>query len=241
MAIYNVYLHPLRKFPGPWLAKATPLPFTRRLLNGQMVDWTLHLHRKYGDVVRIQPDELSFTLAQAWTDVFASRPQLPKPEKGTIVPPNGVRFFATFPKPEDHSRHRRILGHAFSDRALKEQEYILQNYTDFYITRLHDQVEMGVEIDICNWNMFLMFDIICDLCFAESFNSLENAAYHPWYVYLLNHCSPPPKSLIRNATRLGMSKLLYSTKVIALERLPSHALFKFFRIAPKHAVLDRHG
>lgn len=59
-AIYNVYFHPLRNFPGPKFAAATPLPFVWRLLNGRMVHWTTKLHAKYGVVVRVHPDELSF-------------------------------------------------------------------------------------------------------------------------------------------------------------------------------------
>ena len=84
-AIYNVYFHPLSKFPGPKSAAATPLPFVRRLINGHWVEWTATLHEKYGEVVRIHPDELSFISPSAWQDIYNSRPHLPKPKIGVIA------------------------------------------------------------------------------------------------------------------------------------------------------------
>lgn len=83
-AIYNVYFHPLSKFPGPKSAAATPLPFIRRLINGHWVEWTTSLHEKYGEVVRIHPDELSVISASAWQEIYNTRPQLPKPKIGMI-------------------------------------------------------------------------------------------------------------------------------------------------------------
>ena len=119
-AFYNIFFHPLRNFPGPKLAAATPLPFVWRLINGRFPAWTNKLHAKYGVVVRIHPDELSFIDASAWRDIYLARPQLPKPTFGVLETPNGVPPMGTIPDPETHGRQRKIIGHAFSDRALRE-------------------------------------------------------------------------------------------------------------------------
>ena len=144
-----------------------------------MYPWTLNLHKKYGEVVRILPDELSFT-ASAWDDIYTSRPQLPKSTIGSVVAANGTRPIVTIVHNPDHTRQRRILSHAFSDRALKEQEYILQNYSNLLVGRLREVTTNGHEVDICKWYDFVTFDIIGDLCFGESFKSLESAENHPW-------------------------------------------------------------
>ena len=182
-SIYNLYFHPLRHFPGPKLAAATPFPFVWRLLNGRFPAWTDSLHEKYGVVVRVHPDELSFIGSSAWADIYLARPQLPKPTFGVLETPNGVPSIGTIPDPETHGRQRKILSHAFSDRALREQEYILQKYSDLLITRLQDQVRQGKgvsEVNICDWYNFTTFDVLGDLCFAESFHCLEKGDNHPW-------------------------------------------------------------
>lgn len=182
--IYNIYFHPLSKFPGPLSAAATPIPFVYRLVNGRLVDWLQSLHEQYGGIVRIQPGELSFVEPSAWQEIFASRPSLPRPKLRLIQDPNGAPSINTTPKVEDHSRMKKVLSHAFSDRALKEQEYILHGYTNLLIRRfqeLVDSAEQGsAEVDMCAWYTFTTFDIIGDLLFGESFHCLENAEQHPW-------------------------------------------------------------
>lgn len=91
--------------------------------------------------------------------------------------PNGVWTMATVPDPESHQRQRKIVSHAFSERALREQEYILQRYSDLLISRLRDQNE---EIDLCKWIHFASFDMMGELSFGESFHCLENAENHEW-------------------------------------------------------------
>ena len=99
---------------------------------------------------------------------------------GSLAPANGVR-----PLPvtsiSDHTRQRRILSHAFSDRALREQEYLLQHYSDLLIARLQDQLVQGrAKVDICKWCNFTAFDIIGDLSFGESFHCLDRDENHAW-------------------------------------------------------------
>ena len=179
-AIYNVYFHPLKNFPGPWLARATPFPYVWRLCNGKMVSWTTELHLKYGDVVRIEPNELTFTAPSAWAEIYTSRPQLPKPVIGTMVNVNGIRPIVAELKAEDHLRQRRVLNHGFSTKALNMQEYILQRYVDLLVKRFGEHATSGAEVDICDWYQFVTFDIISDLVFGESFFALEKSQYHPW-------------------------------------------------------------
>ncbi|KAL8648581.1 MAG: hypothetical protein Q9226_005933, partial [Calogaya cf. arnoldii] len=185
VSIRNAYFHPLSKFPGPKSAAATPIPFVKALVTGHMVDWVMDLHAKYGPVVRTSPDELSFIGPQAWQDIYTNRPQLPKVSKGVFQSYNGVPVLATQTITEEHTRQRRILSHAFSERALREQEDILKRYTDLLITKLQEQVEQtekesSVTLDITRWYNYTTFDTIGDLMFNDPFHSLENSADHPW-------------------------------------------------------------
>ena len=145
-----------------------------------MVPWTTKLHLRYGNIVRIEPDELTFTTPSAWSEIFLSRPQLPRPAIGTIVNVNGIRPIVHELKPEDHLRQRKILNHGFSIKALNMQEYILHRYVDLLIKRFGELATSGTEIDISDWYQFAGFDIIGDLVFGESFGSLEKSVYHPW-------------------------------------------------------------
>jgi hypothetical protein len=64
-AIYNIYFHPLSKFPGPKLWAASPIPVAWSTISGTTGLTLRDLNEQYGDVVRIGPDSLIFTSAAA--------------------------------------------------------------------------------------------------------------------------------------------------------------------------------
>ncbi|TVY81084.1 Cytochrome P450 monooxygenase aclL [Lachnellula suecica] len=68
-AVYNLYFHPLRSYPGPLLARASRLPFLYYQVTGR-IPHTLKLwHEIYGESIRIAPNDLSYTKSQAWFDI----------------------------------------------------------------------------------------------------------------------------------------------------------------------------
>src|SRR6186997_3085762 len=72
--IYNVLFHPLRNYPGPLLWRAFRLPWVFAIHSGRIHQRMKELHDRYGPVVRIAPNELSYTDSQAWKDINVSRP-----------------------------------------------------------------------------------------------------------------------------------------------------------------------
>ncbi|KAL8921895.1 MAG: hypothetical protein Q9208_005499 [Pyrenodesmia sp. 3 TL-2023] len=184
VSIRNAYFHPLSKFPGPKSCAATPIPYVKALVKGDMVGWVMGLHDKYGEVVRITPDELSFITPSAWQDIYTTKPQLPKVSKGVFQSYNGVPVLATQTVTEEHTRQRRILSPAFSERAVRQQEGILKQYTDLLVKKLDEQIlsqeKPAVTLDISRWYNYTTFDTIGDLMFNDPFHSLEDSADHPW-------------------------------------------------------------
>jgi len=184
-AIYNIYFHPLRSFPGPKSFAATRLSHVRSLLSGQLSFTVQDLHDEYGEIVRIAPDELSFNSPQAWRDIYGHRQghkSLVKDLAFFGIPLEGVHSIITTPSDADHSRMRRLLAHAFSEKALREQEPLITSYIDLLIGKLHQQIRSPNKgkVDIVRWYNYTTFDIIGDLAFGEPFDCLKNEEYHSW-------------------------------------------------------------
>ena len=76
------------------------------------------------------------------------------------------------------------MGNALSDRALREQEYILKRYTDLLVTLLGEQITnrkgQPTTVDMCDWYTYTTFDTIGDLQFGDSFHALETSEQHQW-------------------------------------------------------------
>ena len=87
----------------------------------------------------------------------------------------------------DHARYRRLLSHAFSEKALRQQEYLQLQYIDLLISRLTDHARSNDPvIDIVKWLNFTTFDIVGDLSLGESFHCLEESRYHGWVSILFS-------------------------------------------------------
>lgn len=74
----------------------------------------------------------------------------------------------------DHTRQRRLLNHAFSEAALREQEPLMNKYFDLLIQKLYEKIDgpTNGKVNIMRWFNFITFDMIGDLCFGEDFGAL---------------------------------------------------------------------
>ena len=68
--LYQRFLHPLSRYPGPFWASLTDLYKISLLCTGRLPAHLLQLHEKYGDVIRIGPNELTFSDAAAVSDIY---------------------------------------------------------------------------------------------------------------------------------------------------------------------------
>ncbi|KAK5689615.1 hypothetical protein LTR97_012788 [Elasticomyces elasticus] len=223
--IFNIFLHPLRHYPGPFLWRATRLTWVVSLQRGYLHRDLLDLHNKFGPVVRIAPDELSYIDSQAWKDIYTTRPGHGTIERGAVwfrkrTPdePHSIMGFHE----EDHARYRRAFMGAFSDKAVKDQSPIVEQYVDLMMQKFREKSGTGDGVvDIVSWLNFVTFDISGDLSFGESFDSTEQGQPHPWVeiacrfgkgialVASINHFAPLQKLLKYALPAKVREKMMY--------------------------------
>lgn len=63
---------------------------------------------------------------------------------------------------------------------------MVKSHVSLLVSKLHQKAESGTPVDIMRWLNFTTFDIFGDLCFAESFGSLESEEYNEWIANLFN-------------------------------------------------------
>lgn len=79
-----------------------------------------------------------------------------------------------------HARQRRALSHAFSTKALLEQEYIVKSYIDVFSRKMQDLAARGDIVNVTDWLAYTTFDIIGDMALGEPFGCLTNKEFHFW-------------------------------------------------------------
>ncbi|KAH6654810.1 cytochrome P450, partial [Truncatella angustata] len=189
--IYNIYFHQLSGYPGPTLAAASDWWYARSYTSGHWHDIIQSLHQKYGPVVRIAPNDLSFSTPSSYKVIYGhatnGRKLFLKSEFYDLS--HGRPDIVSARDPAEHSVQRRSLAHAFSAKSLREQEDIVQAYLDKFVEKMGELggTEEGVNVtEAYNW---LTFDIIgksiCDLAFGESFEAVEKGESHFWVSLIL--------------------------------------------------------
>lgn len=180
MAIYNVYFHPLNRFPGPVSHAISRIPYFYRAVRGTLPFDMLNLHERYGDIVRIAPDELAFSHPDAWKDIFGHKNGEPGMAKAAwFYRPLDEPLHIVNEDTDEHRRLRRQMAHGFSEKSMRAQEPIIRKYVDLLLEKLHQSCRNG-SLVISDWYNFTTFDIIGDLAFGEPFGCLEGCSYDQW-------------------------------------------------------------
>ncbi|KAH9900466.1 cytochrome P450 monooxygenase-like protein [Xylariomycetidae sp. FL2044] len=182
---YSKFVHPLRDFPGPWVSAATRIPYWIACLRGDQVPWMRKLHGRYDPVVRFGPNDLSYSGAQAWKDIYGHRKgREENPRDPLFYPPseNGAPSVADL-NAEEHAALRRLMAPAFSDRAVKAQEPMFRHFADLMVDTIRkattaDGGQPGIDM-VKTFNL-TTFDIMAQLTYGESLGLLESSEYTPW-------------------------------------------------------------
>jgi len=93
------------------------------------------------------------------------------------IAPIGTAAPITQSNRADHPRLRRAFTHAFSLKALSEQEPDLNNYVDKFIAGLSLRAGRNEVINLVHWFSFITFDVIGDLSFGEPFGCLDTGTF----------------------------------------------------------------
>lgn len=149
-SLYDVFLGPLSKFPGPKLRAFTKIPSILTQWKGDESTVLPALHAKYGPVVRIAPREISYAVgAEANRDINGHKQQIPKDmTEFYFIPLNGTPGIAEAGV-EDHAQQRKIFTHSFSDKSLKDMEPRLKGNVQKLVGRLHEGAALKSSVDIC--------------------------------------------------------------------------------------------
>lgn len=229
---YNLFLHPLRGYPGPWLWRASQIPYNKAWLSGRGPAILTRVHEQYGDVVRVAPDRLSYTHPEAWNDIRGHRKgghgENGKDRNFYVYSVNNILGASR----ENHSRYRRSLAHGFSAKSMQDQQPLIAQYVDLLFTRLRahtaaspslaDDNEHATAVaadgsaivDLVAYFNFATFDIIGDLAFGAPFDCLASEQYHGWVKAIFRSVEQFGMLLSLRRHALWLLKLLVRAKVL---------------------------
>ncbi|KAL8708612.1 MAG: hypothetical protein Q9220_006548 [cf. Caloplaca sp. 1 TL-2023] len=153
---------------------------------------TSHDKSDKGPVFRVSPNELSFASVTSWKAIYGHAiAGKPTAIKSKFYEMYGAGFnswcIGSERDPKVHGRMKKLLSHAFSTKALLEQEDIIQSSIDAFIDKIGPTSQTPKGLNVGEWYQMVAFDILGDMAFGESFHCIENGKPHFWPELILEH------------------------------------------------------
>lgn len=115
----------------------------------------LAIHKKYGTVVRIAPNDLAFAEPQAWQDIYGLQAGRVQNRKDKFSYPvqqeDDVEHHIIFGSDPAHARIRRLLGPAFTASATRDLAPMIGRYVDLLVTQLSELADGKQALDMSHW------------------------------------------------------------------------------------------
>ncbi|KAF2031176.1 cytochrome P450 3A31 [Setomelanomma holmii] len=177
--IHLTFIHPLSKYPGPFLAKFTDLYAAYHGWKGDIHLDMYRCHQKYGKHVRYGPNKLLINTAEALHDIHgtssAVKPRFQKAK--AYIPlihrsPNTLTILGG----KDHGRRRRLMAQGVSEKAQRGYEDRLLTHIQAFCNALYVNGK-GQHRDMSQWCYHLSFDIMSDIVFSARYNLLDSKSF----------------------------------------------------------------
>ncbi|KAF2130179.1 cytochrome P450 [Dothidotthia symphoricarpi CBS 119687] len=164
---------PTRHLPGPWYTRFTHLRLKRAVVTGQRIFYIDNLHKQYGPIVRLSPNEVAVADLDAFKEIHKIGTKYLKSEwylRLANFPKAGV---FTMLDPREHGPRRKLLSRSFSRTYLVEHwESVVREKALLAVQKIKVDAQNS-SADIYNWWMLLASDISAHCAFGESLGMLE--------------------------------------------------------------------
>ncbi|KAF6743654.1 cytochrome P450 [Ephemerocybe angulata] len=175
-------LHPLSRYPGPFLCKISKLWIIWLAYRGKLHLYYKSLHDIYGPIVRIGPNDLSINEKKLIPFILGSRgmPKGPIWDARRNRQLGSDREYHAVIDVRDlniHAQLRRRWNEAFSNEPLKDYQEILAPRVQQLCDHLEElcQSSGGVaSFDLAKWISFFAFDFMGDMAFGGGFELMRD-------------------------------------------------------------------
>ncbi|KAF4982210.1 hypothetical protein FZEAL_2094 [Fusarium zealandicum] len=199
IVVYRLYLHPLARVPGPRLAAVSSFWHAYQARNGRMAYLGKTLHRRYGPVVRVGPNEVWFDTKEAFQAIYSTGSGYEKSDfylataltKPRIDWQLNAHFSDTLDllSERDVKRYRlqrRLIGPVYQTSNLLQYEAVVDEVLERAIAKLKSL--KGAPIELNEWMHIIAVECLGAIVLSWSPKMLKKStdwgsgshAYHGW-------------------------------------------------------------
>jgi cytochrome P450 len=167
---YRVYFHPLAHIPGPLIPKITSLWLHYHAYIGDEASSIHQLHLKYGPLVRVSPNEVDISDADAIQPIYVSKGGFPKaPCYGNFDIDGHKTIFSTTSHDYRAPRAKAVVA-LFSTKSIRENADAIYGCVDRFVERLKEEAATKKPVNVLNLTRSLAVDVVSTHLFQDNYN-----------------------------------------------------------------------
>ncbi|KAI6265620.1 hypothetical protein MCOR27_011337 [Pyricularia oryzae] len=162
VAVYRLFFHPLAHIPGPRLAALSNVWYGRQVCSGRMLQVGKILHRQYGPIVRVGPNEVWLDSEEGFRQVYSAGSGFEKSDfylsTALQKPKVDWRLQPHFPDTLDllserdmrrYRLQRRLIGQVYQPANLRKFEPVIDDVLDQVVAQIRTLGD--AEVDLKEW------------------------------------------------------------------------------------------
>ncbi|KAL2813351.1 benzoate 4-monooxygenase cytochrome P450 [Aspergillus cavernicola] len=176
IAIYRLFFHRLKHFPGPFLASTTKIWHVWKARNSTNHFFLKRLQREYGDFVRTGPSEITVFHPDVFLAIYGPLSKCGKAEWYDLLHPN--TGLVTTREKELHREQRRRWNRGFTSKALAQFKNMILPPISQVDNCIKADIAAGQVSEVSDLVFWLTFDRMGEFVLGKSFDMLNNQRWH---------------------------------------------------------------
>ncbi|KAI9902293.1 hypothetical protein N3K66_001645 [Trichothecium roseum] len=177
---YNLFLHPLRKIPGPALAAIGPyLEFYHEVWRDGQYIWEIEkMHEKYGPIVRVNAREIHIKDTSYYATIYTAGARKTNKDPATVGAFDVPTATAATVDHDLHRARRGYLNPYFSKRAVQGIEPMVHERISKMLSRFDDFRKTGKVLTLDGIFSALTADVITSRFYGNHYDYLGTDDFH---------------------------------------------------------------
>lgn len=170
--VYRIYFHPLSHIPGPILPKATSIWLHYHAYIGDEASKIHRLHAQYGPYVRVSPNEVDISDADAIQPIYVARGGFMKAPCYSNFDIDGHKSIFSTTSPDYRAPRAKAVVPMFSTKSLRENRNAIAKCVDGMVKRLGEEASTKRPVNVLNLTRALAVDAVSTHLFRENYDGV---------------------------------------------------------------------
>jgi hypothetical protein len=170
-SIYRVFFHPISHIPGPIIPKLTSLWLYYHAYIGDEASTIHKLHEQYGPYVRVSPNEVDISDAEAIAPIYITKGGFTKAPCYANFDIDGHKTIFSTTDMEYRAPLAKAVVGMFSTKSIRENEAAIYGCVDRMVSRMQEEAKTGLPVNILNIARSLAVDAVSTHLLQENYNA----------------------------------------------------------------------